>query len=76
MFNRATFQLAPRIEKWVMGMQDVDYVLNYQPGKNEADPPDFLSSHPLPETKTDTTKHIIEQIVAEEQLSWNIYRKK
>jgi hypothetical protein len=36
-----------------MGMQDVDFELIYQPGKDEADPLDFLSRHPLPETGRD-----------------------
>ena len=50
MFNKTTAKLPPRIEKWVMNMQDVDYELVYEPGKDEADPLDFLSRHPLPET--------------------------
>ena len=33
-----------------MEMQDVDYELVYEPGKDEADPLDYLSRHPLPET--------------------------
>ena len=66
MFNRTTFQLPPRIEKWVMEMQDVDFELEYQPGKDAADPLDYLSRHPLPETEEDATEHMIKQIVAEE----------
>ena len=31
----------------------------YEPGKDEADPLDFLSRHPLPETGHDITKKII-----------------
>ena len=42
-----------------MGMQDVDYELVYEPGKDEADPLDFLSRHPMPETGHDKTKKII-----------------
>ena len=34
-------------------MQDVDSELVYHPGKDEADPLDFLSRHPLPETGDD-----------------------
>ena len=30
-------KLPPRIEKWVMGMQDVDFELIYKPGKDEED---------------------------------------
>jgi len=41
--------LPPRIEKWVMGMQDFDFELIYEPRKDDADPLDFLSRHPLPE---------------------------
>ena len=48
MFNKPTARLPPRIEKWVMDMQDVDYEMVYEPGKDEADPLDFLSRHPLP----------------------------
>ena len=45
--NKAAKRLPPRIEKWVMGMQDVDFELIYEPGKDDADPFDFLSRHPL-----------------------------
>ena len=51
--------MPPRIEKWVMEMQDVVYELVYEPGKDEADPLDYLSRHPLPETEDDKTKKII-----------------
>ena len=51
--------MSPRIEKWVMEMQDVDYELVYEPRKDEADPLDYLSSHPLPETEDDSTEKII-----------------
>ena len=40
-------------------MQDVDYELVYDPRKDEADPLDFLSRHPLPETGDDKTEEII-----------------
>ena len=50
LFNKATSKLPPRIEKWVMDMQDVDFELIYEPGKDEADPLDFLSRHLIPET--------------------------
>ena len=33
MFNKETVKLPPRIEKWVMDMQDVDYELMYELGK-------------------------------------------
>ena len=47
MFNKVTAKLPPRIEHWVMDMQDVDYELIYEPGKDEQDPLDFLSRHPI-----------------------------
>lgn len=41
----------------------IDYKLVYEPGKDEADPLDYLSIHPLPETGEDITEKII---------SWNM----
>ncbi|KAL9982490.1 hypothetical protein ACROYT_G004539 [Oculina patagonica] len=35
LFNKATMRLPPRIEKWVMGMQDVDFEQIYEPGKDD-----------------------------------------
>ena len=43
MFNKSCTKLLPRIENWVMEMQDVDYELVYEPGKDAADPLDYLS---------------------------------
>ncbi|VDI75081.1 Hypothetical predicted protein [Mytilus galloprovincialis] len=48
MFNKTTIKLPPRIEKWVMDMQDVDYELIYEPGKDEADLLDYNVLCPLP----------------------------
>ena len=59
LFHKVKDKVPPRIEKWIMGMQDVDYELVYEPGKDEADPLDFLSRHPMPETGHDKTKKII-----------------
>lgn len=59
LFNKVKAKVPPRIEKWIMEMQDVDYELVYEPGKDEADPLDFLSRHPLPETGDDRTEKII-----------------
>ena len=53
LFNKVKAKVPPRIEKWIMEMQDVNYELVYEPGKDEADPLDFLSRHPLPETGHD-----------------------
>ncbi|XP_053400392.1 uncharacterized protein K02A2.6-like [Mercenaria mercenaria] len=66
MFNRSCVKLPPRIEKWIMEMQDVDYELIYVPGKDEADPMDYLSRHPLEETESDDTENIIKMIVFNE----------
>ena len=49
-----------------MGMQDVDFELVYQPGKDEADPLHFLSRHPLLETGTDSVKKVICQVISSE----------
>ncbi|KAL9982486.1 hypothetical protein ACROYT_G004534 [Oculina patagonica] len=35
LFNKATMRLPPRIEKWVMRMQDVDFEQIYEPGKDD-----------------------------------------
>ena len=66
LFNKATAKLPPRIEKWVMDMQDVDYEMRYEPGKDEADPMDFLSRHPLPETGEDETEETIKSVTEAE----------
>ena len=66
MFNNATSKVPPRIDKWLMDLQDVDFELVYEPGRNEADPLDYLSRHPLPETGHDSIERIIKQVVATE----------
>ena len=38
LFNKVKAKIPPRREKWIMEMQDVDYELVYEPGKDEADP--------------------------------------
>ena len=48
----------------MMGMQDFELV--YQPGKDEADPLDFLSRHALPETGVDSVERVINQVVSSE----------
>ena len=58
--------MPPRIEKWVMDMQDVDYELVYEPGKNEKDPLDFISRDPLPETEEDTIQASVKCLVKTE----------
>ena len=46
--------------------EDVDYELIYEPGKDEQDPLDFLSRHPLPITGSDNTERIIKCIIEAE----------
>ena len=58
LLNKVKAKVQPRIEKWNMEMQDADYELAYEPGKDEMDPLDFLSRHPLPETGDDKTEII------------------
>ena len=50
LLNKVEAKLRPRIDKLIMEMQDVDYELVYESGKDEADPLDFLFRHPQPET--------------------------
>ena len=66
MFNKPCSKLPSRIEKWIMEMQDVDYELVYKPGKDAADPMDYLSRHPLPEAETDDTEMMIKMLVNNE----------
>ena len=47
LFNKVKAKVPSRIEKWIMEMQNVDYEFVYEPGKDEMDPLDFLSRHPL-----------------------------
>ena len=43
LFHKVKATVPPRIEKWNMQMRYVNYELVYEPGKDEADPLDFLS---------------------------------
>ena len=49
-----------------MDMQDVDYELVYEPGKDEQDLLDFLSRHPLPVSGTDDTEKVIKRVINKE----------
>ena len=49
-----------------MEMQDTDCELVYEPGKDAADPMDYLSRHPLPESETDDTEMTVKMIVINE----------
>ena len=59
-------RLPLRIEKWVMDIQDVDFELVYQAGKDKADPLDYLSRHPSPTLGNDSTKKIVRHTVLAE----------
>ena len=59
LFDKVKAKIPPRIERWIMEMQHMDYELVYEPRKDEADPLDFLFRHPLPETGRDETEKII-----------------
>ena len=50
-----------------MEMQDVDYELIYEPDKDAADPMDYLSRHPLPDTERDNTERAIKLVVRNER---------
>ena len=47
-------------------MQDVDFELLYEPGKDDADPMDYLSRHPLPVIGTDNTEKVVKSILTAE----------
>ena len=34
MFSKPAVKLPPRIEKWVMDIQDVDFEMKYEPGRD------------------------------------------
>ena len=44
-------------------MQDVDSELIFEPGKDNADPLDYLSRHPLPEKGKDAIKSVIKYVM-------------
>ena len=66
LFNNPTAKLPPRIEKWVMDMRDVDFEMKYEPGRDEADPLDFLSRHPLPNIGNSSTEKILKAAIETE----------
>ena len=49
-----------------MDKQDVDFMLVYMPGKDDDDPMDYLSRHPLPITGTDNTEKVVKRILTAE----------
>ena len=72
MFSKPTTKLPPWVEKYVMALQDVDYEIVYEPGKDERDPLDYLLRHPLPETGSD---HIEKTVAAVVQTSHAIMQE-
>jgi hypothetical protein len=44
MFNKTAGDLPPRIEKFIMDIQEYEYVVEYHPGKTNI--ADYLSRHP------------------------------
>lgn len=56
MVNNVKANVPPRIEKWIMESQDVDYELVHEPGKDETHPAGFLFRHPLIEKDGNTEK--------------------
>ena len=66
MFSKPSVKLPPRIEKWVMDMQDVDFEMKYEPGRDELDPLDFLSRHPLPVIENDDTEKVLKAAITTE----------
>ena len=49
-----------------MDMQDVDFDMKYEPGRDEADPLDFLSRHPLPIIVDNSTEKILKAAIETE----------
>eukprot|EP00795_Rhopilema_esculentum_P013859 gene13859-4804_t len=63
LFNKATANLPPRIEKWVMAMQDVDIEMKYVAGKDEQGTLDFWSRNPLLITNDEDAEHTVKAII-------------
>ena len=51
-----------------MAMQDVEFELIYELGKDNADPFDFLSRHPLPDKGKDAVERVIKYVVTVEHV--------
>ena len=65
-FNKVTAKLPPIIECWVMDMQDVDYELVYELGKDGQDLLDFLTRRPLLVSGTDSTEKVTKSVINSE----------
>ena len=68
MFSKACSKLTPRIEKWIMKVQDDDSEIIYEPGKDTTDPMDYLSQHLLLEIERDDTQQTINAIICNEHV--------
>ena len=49
-----------------MELQDVNYEIVYEPGKDSTDVMGYLSWHPLPDTERDYTEQTINAIISNE----------
>ena len=49
-----------------MDMQDVDFEMKYEPGRDELDPLDFLSRNPLPVIGNDDTEKVLKAAITTE----------
>jgi len=57
-------------------MQDRDFILEYQPGKNKKDPLDYLSRHPISDSEGKPGKSIKALIQSTEKgIKWLIQRE-
>ena len=63
LFSKPAAKLPPRIEKWVMNLQDMDYEIVYVPGKDEADPLDYLSRHPVLGAEDDNVESRVKAVM-------------
>ena len=50
-----------------MDMQGVDFEMKYEPGKDEADPLDFLSRYPLSIIGNNSTEKILKVVIETER---------
>ena len=53
-----------------MGMQDIDFEVTYEPGKDEADPLDYLSRHPITfKGNSSNSEQLVEHVTKSERAS-------
>ena len=62
MFNKVKHRLSPRIENCIMEITDFEFEFNYEPGRNELDPLDYILRHPISENQQDNTELVINHI--------------